>query len=164
MKGNLNIDKVNRKTKGLVKVPMLLISFYLTACQTVPYEGQARNVKKKPQESGVIAITTNYRPEDKAKADQYMKENCAPYPVKVLEEGEVAVGQETHGNTSETNRDRTKTNVGSFLGMPVFSGDAGGKESNSSSVVKSINEWQIQYACQKPVSSLNDKTETTKKK
>lgn len=162
MKG-INITHLKicyRQPKWIVAI----VCVFLQACQTVPYQGQARNVNKKPQESGVIAIATDYRPEDRSKADDYMKQNCSPFPVKVMEEGEVAVGQKTSASSSETDRASTKTNVGSFLGMPVFSGKEGGKDATSNSVVTNVNEWQIKYECVKSVSSSNEPTHTPTKK
>lgn len=122
----------------------------MTGCQTVPYQGQARNVKKKPQSNGVIAIDTNYRPEDRTKADQYMKENCAPMGVKVLEEGEVVVGQQTTSNNRETERDSTEHKVGNLWGIPLMSGEKGGKDTSSSATTTNLKEWQISYECEKP--------------
>ncbi len=130
----------------------------LAACQTVPYQGEARNVKRKPQENGVIALKENYRPEDRQKADEYMKSNCAPYPFKVSEEGEAVIGQATTSNERQNNRKSTETQVGALFGIPLMSGDQGGKDTQSSSTVTQLREWQIQYNCEKSVANANSKS------
>lgn len=119
----------------------------LTACQTV-YVPQARDVKRKPKASGTIALPLNHRDEDRQKAESMMSQNCAPVRAHVLEEGEVAVGQETKSSSNETNRDDSRTKVGSLFGLPVMSGEAGGKNTNQSSTVTQIKEWQISYECE----------------
>ena len=124
--------------------------FAMTACQTVPYQGEARDVKRRPQEGGVVAIARKFRPEDRTKADEAMRSNCAPNGFKIVEEGEVTTGQEVTGNTRETNRANTETQVGSLWGIPITSGDRGGKDSQTSSVSRDIKEWQISYNCEKP--------------
>ena len=86
---------------NILALGILLLLF--TACQTVPYQGQARDVKRKPREGGLIAVPLDPKSEDRAKADIAMKSNCGTLGVKVLEEGEVVVGQKTNTNSSETN-------------------------------------------------------------
>ncbi len=127
---------------------LLLAGFALvySGCQTVPYEGQARDVKKKPQEEGIIAIPTNYKDEDRSKAVQKMQSNCTPGVYKILEEGEVAVGQETKVSGKETDRASTKQ-TGSLFGIPLTTGEAAGKNTESSQVTTSLKEWQISYRC-----------------
>ena len=132
------------KAKYVVPV---LVMMGLSGCQTVPYQGQARDVKKKPQEEGVIAIPSEFRDEDRAKADQKMAANCAPGAFKVMEEGEVAVGQKTESNTSESDRASSQTKVGSLFGIPLVSGQAAGKDSQSSQTTTQLKEWQISYKC-----------------
>jgi hypothetical protein len=119
----------------------------ITGCQTAPYQGQAREVKKKPQTEGIVAIAVNHRDEDRQKADEKMKANCAPYPVQVLEEGEVAVGEETKSTGKETERASTERSMGKFLGMDMMSGEAAGKNTASSSTTTKLKEWQIAYKC-----------------
>lgn len=137
--------------KSLISIPFFgvcVLSFIgLVGCQTVPYQGQARDVKRKPRLEGVISIPTNYRPEDRAKADERMKSNCEPMPVKVLEEGEVVVGQETRTTGRESDRASTEYKAGSIFGIPVIGGEAGGKDTSSSSVTSAVKEWHISYQC-----------------
>lgn len=137
--------------KKLLLVALVLIptAIFFTGCQTVPYQGQARDVKKKPQEGGVLALPLDPRDEDRMKADHKMKQNCGDLGVKVLEEGEVVIGQKTNSTTSEDNRDSSKKKVGSLFGIPLVSGQAAGKDVSSSSVTENVKEWQISYECQK---------------
>lgn len=126
---------------------LALGSFFLISCQTVPYQGQAREVKRKPSEGGIIALAVNHRPEDRAQADVRMKSNCAQSEIKILEEGEVAVGQTTTSNASETNRASTERKAGMLFGIPVMTGQASGTDTSTSSTTTQIKEWQISYEC-----------------
>ncbi|MGE3680772.1 MAG: hypothetical protein AB7G93_03525 [Bdellovibrionales bacterium] len=125
----------------------LALMFMLAGCQTVPYEGQAREVKRKPQQEGVISVPVNYRDEDREKAMQKIQSNCAPKSYKILEEGEIAVGQEVKSSAKETDRASTEKQVGKLFGMPIMSGEAGGKNTESSQIVTQVKEWQISYKC-----------------
>lgn len=117
----------------------------ITACQIVP---KARDVKKKPRTGGVIAMPMEYRPEDRQKADDLMRMNCSPLAVKIEDEGEAVIGQETKTSGSETNRDDTRRSEGNFLGMNLMSGSNSGKETSQSAVTTQIKEWQITYVCE----------------
>jgi hypothetical protein len=140
-KGKEMISKIELK---LVAGAFLLC---LSACQTMPYQGQAREVKKKPKESGVISLKENFRDEDRAIAEMKMNNNCAPNAVRILEEGEAVVGQKVLTDSRDTHRDNSQAQVGSLFGVPVMSGDAGGKDSSSSSTTVALKEWQISYQC-----------------
>ena len=135
--------------KNLIKYTFVVGSMLagLVGCQTMPYQGQAHDVKRKPQLEGIVAIPVDPRPEDRAKADEHMKSNCGAMAVKVLEEGEVVVGQETQTSGNETNRESSRYKAGSLFGMPVMGGSAGGKDTNSNTVTKAVKEWQISYQC-----------------
>jgi hypothetical protein len=74
---------------------------FLSACQTMPYQPYARNVKVEPQAGGVVALKLEHQDEDRAKAQSMMANNCAGNAVKVLEEGETVIGTET--SSKETN-------------------------------------------------------------
>jgi hypothetical protein len=119
----------------------------LSGCATQPYMGQARDVKRKPQDGGVVSIPTNFRDEDRARAEDKMRSNCGQKPFQVLEEGEIAVGEETKTSGRETDRASTETSVGSLFGMNIISGEAGGKDTSSSSVKTAVKEWHISYKC-----------------
>lgn len=124
------------------------VAAIMTGCQTVPYQGQARDVKRKPGVEGIISVPLDPKPEDRARADEKMRSNCGQMAVKVLEEGEVVVGQETQTSGRETDRQSSEHKVGSLFGVPVMSGDAGGKDTSTSTLTKSVKEWQIAYKCE----------------
>jgi hypothetical protein len=140
------------KIKFVVALSLLMMA----GCQTV-YTPKAREVKKKPKSSGVIAMPTNYRPEDKDKADYYMKQNCGPFAVNITDEGEAVVGQSTKNTASATNREDSRGQVGNLFGIPVMSGTGSGVDSQSSSITEQIKEWQITYVCEPPTSSKTTK-------
>ena len=121
----------------------------VSGCQTIPYQGQARDVKKKPSEGGTLALPLDPRDEDRAKAELKMQQNCGAGKYKILEEGEVVIGQKTNSDTREDNRDRNQQKIGSVFGMPLMSGDAGGKNMSGSTTTENVKEWQISYECKK---------------
>jgi hypothetical protein len=131
------------------------MTYVLVGCQAMPYQPYARDVKKKPQQGGVIALKPEHREEDSAKARQMMASNCATLPVKVLEEGEVAVGQETKSaNTTSQNRGTRSEQVGSLFGLPISTvGTSPTQDTSGSSTVTSIKEWQISYECETPAAA-----------
>ena len=139
-----------------------LSALALAACQAMPYQPYARDVKKKPASGGIIALKLEHRDEDRQKANTMMANTCGTNPVKVLEEGEVAVGQETKSNANkEHNAGSNPTNVGSFFGLPVTTGGANPSESTSTnSVTTAVKEWQISYECEikKTASTSTKKT------
>jgi hypothetical protein len=137
--------------------------FFSFGCQTIPYQPYARDVKKKPQQGGVIALKTEHREEDKSKANQMMQMNCGANKVKVLEEGEVVIGQETSAKSDTTNHEAKKpTEMGSFLGMKMLSGgNEAGSTQNATTSTTNIKEWQIQYEC---ISQANEPTPAVKRK
>lgn len=131
-----------------MKLVLLIIAgIWITACQTVPYQGQAREVVKKPQVEGVVALPINYRDEDQAKAQTRMSANCQPGSYKVIEEGEAVIGQEVKTAGKETDRASTKKEAGKLFGIPLMTGEEGGKNSESSQVTTAVKEWQIKYKC-----------------
>jgi hypothetical protein len=130
-----------------VLLALTCASLFFVSCQTVPYQGKAREVKRKPMEGGIIALQNDPRPEDRMKADEKMKSNCGDSTVKVLEEGEVAVGQTTSTDGSTDHRQGNQHKVGTLFGMPLVSGQPSGTDSHSSSTTTEIKEWQISYEC-----------------
>jgi hypothetical protein len=138
---------------------MAVVALTLSACQTI-YVPQAREVKKKPKVNGIIALPNGFRTEDRAKADDIMKQNCSPMAVNVTDEGETVVGQETKGASSTTNRDDSRQSMGNLFGIPLVSGQAAGNEVQNSSVTKQITEWQVVYNCM----ASNDAPTKTKTK
>lgn len=125
----------------------LVLMLGLAGCQTM-YVPNAREVKKRPQSGGTIAMPTTYRTEDRDKAESLMKRNCEPMKVKIADEGEVVVGQSTQTNSNSTNRDDTRRDAGSLFGIPMTTGNASGVETQNNAVTKQLTEWQITYACE----------------
>lgn len=131
-------------TKKIIAALSLIL---VSGCATQPYMGQARDVKRRPQDSGVISIPTAFRDEDRARAEDKMRSNCGQKPFEVLEEGEVAVGEEVKTSGRETDRGSSEVSVGSLFGVPLVTGDAAGKDTSSSSVKTAVKEWHITYKC-----------------
>ncbi len=134
-----------------MKVILLMgLTLLLASCQTMPYQPYAREVKKKPAEGGLIALRTEHRPEDRARADELMAANCGKKQPTVKEEGEVVVGQKTDATTS-TKQGYDQGDSGFKLGGIRFGGEeAGATESGSTSATTTqLKEWQIAYDCTK---------------
>lgn len=127
----------------------------LCACQTV-YVPQARDVKRKPQTGGIIAMPTNFKPEDRQKADLLMKQNCGDLSVKIADEGEVVTGQSTKSNSNSTNRDDSQHEAGNLFGIPVIAGTGSGVESSNTAITTQLKEWQVAYDCEsvKPTTKI----------
>lgn len=138
------------KTKILFSIAGLLI---LSACQTVPYQGVAREVKRKPQAGGVLALPMNPRAEDRTKAETVMRGNCSAAGFKVLEEGEIVIGQTTKSDSRLENRENSEHQMGSIFGMAVMGGEKGGTDTSTSTKTEAIKEWQLVYECEKAVKS-----------
>ncbi len=119
----------------------------VTACQTVPYQGSARDVKRKPGVGGTVAVPLNPRQEDRDRATEHMISNCGSGNYKVTEEGEVVIGESTSANTRNDYRQNNQVQTGSFLGMPIVSGDPGGTDSQVNSTRTQMKEWQLAYEC-----------------
>lgn len=139
--------------KKISIVTLALPILVLAGCQTMPYQPYAREVKRMPGNGGEIALKTGHRDEDRAKAQTMMMSNCGSSPMKVLEEGEVVVGQTTNSNAQQTHdAGITGTNIGTFLGMPVTSGGREASNNTSSSATTTaLKEWNIKYECEKIV-------------
>ena len=87
-----------------------------------------------------------------------MRSACGKNPYRILEEGEIIVGSKSTQASKATNRDDTRRDAGTFLGMPVTSGEASGTETQTSSTTESVKEWQIQYECViEPLTSIKKK-------
>jgi hypothetical protein len=139
---------MQKKVQRLIPLAVgLAVLSFVVGCQTVPYKGQARETKRKPQEGGIISLKENFRPEDREVADEKMKSNCQPLPFRVLEEGEIVVGQKVQTDAHATKRDDSREKIGSLFGVPVVSGQNAGVDSSGSSTTTAIHEWQISYQC-----------------
>ena len=124
------------------------IGFYFIAlvslvkCVTLPYEPQAREVKRRPTNGGVIALNLSHRQEDRARADIMMKSNCGNLDVQVAEEGEVVVGERLEATTDK----HAKTTTNAFtLGGFSFGNEKPTETTTTNSV--QVKEWQIAYNC-----------------
>jgi len=156
---------------SLLKITFALAFLGIVGCQTMPYQPYARDVKKKPQSGGTIALHSEHRDEDRAKATQMMSTNCGSNEVKVLEEGEVVVGQTTNTNANQNSNYGNKQQVGTLFGMPVTSGSDASTNVNSTATTTQLKEWQITYECvaattvpaTKTSSATKAKAATTKK-
>lgn len=137
--------------KNIILIKIALPCLFLTACQTMPYQPYAREVKRLPGKGGEIALKSEHRDEDRSKAQSLMTSNCGALSVNVLEEGEVVVGQTTNSNASEThNNGSSGVSMGSFMGLPISSG--GTKASNdtaTTATTTALKEWNIKYNCDK---------------
>jgi hypothetical protein len=131
-------------TRGVIAAVAL---FGVVGCQTMPYQPYARDVKKRPQAGGVVALKSDHRDEDKAKAAEIMKSNCGGAGYKVLEEGEVVVGTTTNSTATENTDYGNKHQVGTFLGLPVTSGSDRTASTNTVASTTQVKEWQISYEC-----------------
>ncbi|RZA08271.1 MAG: hypothetical protein EOP11_05315 [Proteobacteria bacterium] len=130
------------------KILVLALALLSTACATMPYQPYAREVKKKPGQGGLIALKTEHRPEDRARAESLMASNCGSDAiVKVTEEGEAVVGEKT--NLSQNRYHDQKEATGFRLGGINFSNGSSRPEENTNSVTETIQlkEWQINYEC-----------------
>lgn len=136
---------------------LMAVAFFFTACQTMPYQPYARDVKRLPNQGGVIALKTEHRDEDRTKAESMMKKNCGNAAVKIKEEGEVTVGQTTTGNAKETKDEGSEgLKLGSLFGVPVMSGASDpSKNTSTTSTTTAVKEWQISYECGSSKSKAN---------
>lgn len=145
-----------------IALPMLA----LVGCQTMPYVPYAREVKRMPGNGGEIALKTGHVDADREKAQTMMASNCGHSTVKVLEEGEVVVGQTTNSNATQTNNAGSSgSKVGTFLGMPIVSGAHGASnDTATSATTTALKEWNIKYECGKVASADASTTEVKVKK
>lgn len=139
----------------------ILFSIVLIAgCATVPYQPYAREVKRQPQQGGIIALKTDNRPEDRTHAESIMRQNCGSNTLKILEEGEVITGQTTTSDAKKTNE--TENQGGLKLGAFTFGGAAENAEkTQTTATTTALKEWQISYTC---VAATTTPTTTAKKK
>lgn len=128
------------------KLVVLFVVLLVSGCASVPYQPYAREVKKKPREGGVIALRSEHRPEDRARADFLMSANCGDASASIAEEGEVVVGEKT--NTSANKYQEPEAQSGFRIGGIGFaSGARAGENTNVESQTSQVKEWQISYQC-----------------
>ncbi len=146
-------------------IPALGIYVFMTGCATLPYQPYAREVKKKPETSGVIALNGTHRPEDRAKAEMMMKSNCgANNSVKVTEEGEVVVGEKTDSTAQKTQGTAERDNL--VIGGLTFTSSQPAENTTVTQHKTQVKEWQIAYECiaQQPSTIPNVATKKGAKK
>ncbi|NUM87968.1 MAG: hypothetical protein HUU37_02075 [Bdellovibrionales bacterium] len=119
----------------------------VAGCASMPYQPYARDVKRKPAEGGVIALKTEHRAEDRAKADQMMSANCGTdLMAKIAEEGEVVVGEKT--KSSSDSRQKNEENGFSLGGIKFLTGGTTPvNNTNTTTEKEAVKEWHVSYNC-----------------
>lgn len=130
----------------------------LARCATPSYQPQAREVKRRPTQGGTIALGSSYRPEDRVHAEIVMKSNCGNQDVKIVEEGEVIVGEQTQATTDKNAR--VTTHAFTIGGLP-FGNDKPAERTTTQTV--QIKEWHISYDCIASASSGSSIVKSYKK-
>ncbi|RYZ71799.1 MAG: hypothetical protein EOP09_04105 [Proteobacteria bacterium] len=124
----------------------LVALIVLASCATMPYQPYAREVKRQPLTSGIIALKETHQAEDRSKADQLMSANCGSKLVKVLDEGEIATGTATTANQKKTNDQERQG--GMQWGAFTFGGEDKNAENTAvNSTTTTLKEWRINYEC-----------------
>lgn len=142
----LNV-KIRSAQKSLIAV--VAVGLALAACEAPPYQPYARDVKRKPGQGGSIALRLEHQDADRQKAMNMMSSNCGSSKVKVLEEGEVEIGQETQGSATASRDEGSAGTVGKLFGMKVRTGQKDpSTTTNSNSRTMAVKEWQISYECE----------------
>jgi hypothetical protein len=108
-----------------------------------PIPPYAREAKRKPQAGGIIALHQSPTVDDRKLADTMMTSNCGTVAVKVLEEGEVDIGERTQGTAQKLKGEEGK----SFLGIIPIKAEKP-PETKTDSTMLRVKEWQIVYECQ----------------
>lgn len=124
----------------------LCLTIIFSGCAYVPY---AREAKKKPREGGVISLKSDHRPEDEQKAQAMMAANCGSgSSVKILEEGEVVVGERSSSNANKTNQMQNSGGLSLGSGFSLGGRARPSENTNTVSETTQLREWQIVYACE----------------
>jgi hypothetical protein len=126
-----------------MKIALSIVLLVLAGCAVAPPpQAYAREVKRKPQSSGVIALHQAPTPGDRQLADSMMKSNCGGSPVKVLEEGEVDIGEHAE---AESHKEKGQKEEKWFGIIPVK--DEKPDQNKTSTNTIKLKEWQIVYEC-----------------
>jgi hypothetical protein len=126
-----------------MKIALWFFLLVLAGCAAAPPPpAYAREVKRKPLASGVIALHQAPTPGDRKLADSMMKTNCGESPVRVLEEGEVDIGEHAEG---ESHKDKGQKEEKWFGIIPVK--DEKPDQNKTSTNTTKLKEWQIVYEC-----------------
>lgn len=130
--------------KKLALATTLSAALFMVSCAMVPY---AREVKKKPNAGGTIALKTYHNAQDRAQADLLMRNNCGTNEVKVTEEGEAVVGQVTNSNANTNYYSGSRNTASANWGTVTFGNYNPGESTNMTAQTTQLKEWQIQYEC-----------------
>ncbi len=138
---NMKSKNFGKNTKPLIILSILAL---LPSCAGMnKYRPYARNVKKKPGRSGVVALKLEHRKEDRDLALNFMNSNCGSKKSQITDEGEVVIGTTTNSNSRS--REGGSTQFGSLFGIPLKSETA--DQTSKTSTTTQEKEWQITYKC-----------------
>ncbi len=126
----------------MCRIALLSLVLILVSCAQGPYKPYAREVKKKPGMTGVIALKTDHVPEDRSYADTLMSRNCGDSTVTIVEEGEVEVGETTASNSTAE-----KHNASAFKFGGINFTDPAKTNTATTATTTKLREWQINYNC-----------------
>ena len=132
----------------------LFAALFTVSCAMVPY---AREVRKKPNAGGTIALKTYHNAQDRAQADLLMRSNCGTNEVKVTEEGEAVVGQVTSSNANTNYYGGRRNTANANWGTVTFGNYNPGESTNTTAETTQLKEWQIQYECVASHTSTKEK-------
>lgn len=129
----------------MLLTPLYVVLLFSVGCATLPYEPYARVVKVRTAQGGTIALHSEHRTEDRAKADTMMMTNCGTNASpQVMEEGEMVVGEKTDSSTQQSNN--YHSNPAFKVGALTF-GSTPSNTTTGSSFTTQLKEWHITYQC-----------------
>ncbi len=140
------------------RVYLSLLTLIQIGCQSLPYQPYARDVKKRTDSGGVIALRTEHREEDLAKAKGMMERNCSGTDVRILEEGEVVVGEKTNSRSDQNSYPNSAYATSPSGFVSGFGTTHTSNTQSGESTTTQLKEWQITYEC---VKTEGAKTATT---
>lgn len=128
------------------KLLLLAVAALLYSCATIAYQPYAREVKRKPQVSGVIALKIDNRAEDHQKAEALMQANCGSGAIaKIVDEGEVVTGEKTNTISSKSQEDAPRSAF--TLSGIKFGSSQPSENTNTTAITEQMKEWHISYSC-----------------
>ncbi len=140
-----------------------LMALIQISCQTLPYQPYARDVKKRADAGGVIALKTDHREEDLAKAKSMMERNCNGAGVRILEEGEVVVGEKTNSRSDQNTYQNSVYGTSPSGFVSAFAAPPTTNTQSGESTTTQIKEWQISYECVKNEAAKTAKSDENSK-
>jgi len=121
---------------------LFVVALVGCAMDAKPVQPYAREVKRKPQTSGVVALHQNPTPEDRKLAETMMKSNCGEAPVKVVDEGEVDIGEHSEGTALKEKGQKEEK----LFGLISYKDEKPDQDKTKTTTMK-VKEWQIVYEC-----------------